>query len=48
MRISRDKLNKLGHTVLNALKEREDVEIIEDPNVILEDMPRILEELLRS
>ena len=46
MRISRDKLNKLGHTVLNALKEREDLEFIEDPNAIRQEARRILEELL--
>ena len=31
MRISRDKVNKLAHTVANALKELEQVEFIEDP-----------------
>ncbi len=46
MRISRDKLNKLGHTILNALKESDDIEFIEDPNPIRQEARRILEELL--
>jgi hypothetical protein len=45
VRISRDKVNKLAHTVANALKELEPVEFIEDPNTIRQECRRLLEEL---
>ena len=45
MRISRDKVNKLAHTVLNALKDDEDVIFVEDPNPIRQEARKILEEL---
>ena len=45
MRISRDKVNKLAHTVLNALKEDEQVIFVEDPNPIRQEARKILEEL---
>jgi len=45
MRASRDKVNKLAHTVLGALKEAEQVEFIEDPNTIRQEARKILEEL---
>jgi hypothetical protein len=45
MRASRDKVNKLAHTVLAALKEAEQVEFIEDPNTIRQEARKVLEEL---
>lgn len=45
MRISRDKVNKLAHTVLDALKQCDEVEYIEDPNPIRQEARKILEEL---
>ena len=45
MRVSRDKVNKLAHTVLNALKDDEDVIFVEDPNPIRQEARKILEEL---
>lgn len=45
MRISRDKCNKLAHTVAHALKDIEEVEFIEDPNTIRQEARRLLEEL---
>jgi uncharacterized protein len=48
VRISRDKVNKLAHTVLGALKEAEEVEFIEDPNTIRQEARKILEDLLKE
>jgi uncharacterized protein len=45
VRISRDKVNKLAHTVANALKEIEQLDFIEDPNTIRQECRRLLEEL---
>ena len=46
MRLSRDKVNKLAHTVADALAELDKVEFIEDRNTIRMEARRILEELL--
>ena len=46
MRLSRDKVNKLAHTVADRLAELEQVEFIEDRNSIRMEVRRILEELL--
>ncbi len=46
MRLSRDKVNKLAKTVMDALTSLEQVEFIEDPNTIRIEVRRILEELL--
>jgi uncharacterized protein len=48
VRLSRDKVNKLAHAVINALTELEQVEFIEDPNTIRMESRRILEELLKE
>ncbi len=48
MRLSRDKVNKLAHTVADTLKSLEQVEFIEDPNTIRMEVRRILEELLKE
>jgi hypothetical protein len=48
VRLSRDKVNKLAHAVVNALTELEPVEFIEDPNTIRMEARRILEELLKD
>lgn len=48
MRLSRDKVNKLAHAVINALTELDQVEFIEDPNTIRMESRRILEELLKD
>ena len=45
MRASRDKVNKLAHTVADALKTLDMVEFIEDPNTIRQNTRKILEEL---
>ncbi len=45
MRISRDKVNKLAHVVLDALKQADEVEFIEDPNPIRQEARKLLEEL---
>jgi hypothetical protein len=45
MRISQDKVNKLAHVVLDALKQLERVEFIEDPNTIRQEVRRLLGEL---
>ena len=48
LRLSRDKLNKLAHTVTDALAELEAVEFIEDRNAIRLEVRRILEEALKA
>ncbi|MGH9606373.1 MAG: DUF507 family protein [Terracidiphilus sp.] len=46
MRISRDKLNKLAHTVADTLAEVEQVGFLEDRNTIRQEARKILEMLL--
>ena len=48
MRISRDKANKLAHTVADTLANLEDVEFIEDRNTIRTEARKILEDLLKA
>ncbi|HEX4603088.1 MAG TPA: DUF507 family protein, partial [Candidatus Angelobacter sp.] len=48
MRLSRDKVNRLAHSVADALATLDDVEFIEDPNSIRMEVRRILEELLAA
>jgi hypothetical protein len=45
VRLTRDKVNKLAHTVADALAERDEVEFIEDRNTIRQECRKILEEL---
>jgi uncharacterized protein len=46
VRLSRDKVNKLAHTVTDALAAMDEVEFVEDRNTIRLEARRILEELL--
>ena len=46
MRISRDKLNKLAHTVADTLAEIDQVGFMEDQNTIRQEARKALEELL--
>jgi len=46
VRLSRDKVNKLAHTVADALAEMDQVEFIEDRNTIRMEARKILEQLL--
>ena len=48
MRLSRDKVNKLAHTVADSLAELNGVEFLEDRNTIRMEARRILEELLAA
>ena len=48
MRLSRDKMNKLAHTVADALAEMPEVEFIEDRNTIRMETRKILEELFNQ
>jgi hypothetical protein len=48
VRLSRDKINKLAHTVADALAELEQVDFVEDRNTIRMETRRILEELLAA
>jgi uncharacterized protein len=48
VRLSRDKVNKLAHAVINSLTELDQVEFIEDPNTIRMEARKILEELLKD
>ena len=45
MRISRDKLNKLAHTVADALAEIDQVGFLEDRNTIRQEARKFLDEL---
>ena len=46
MRLSRDKVNKLAHTVTDALAAMDEVVFVEDRNTIRLEARRVLEELL--
>jgi uncharacterized protein len=46
VRISRDKLNKLAHTVADALADIDEVEFQEDRNTIRQEARKALEHLL--
>jgi hypothetical protein len=46
MRINRDKLNKLAHTVADTLAEVEQVGFLEDRNTIRQEARKALENLL--
>ncbi len=46
MRISRDKLNKLAHTVADALAETPECDFLEDRNTIRQEARKVLEKLL--
>ena len=48
MRISRDKLNKLAHTVADALAEIDEVDFLEDRNTIRQEARKALEKLLEQ
>jgi len=48
MRISRDKLNKLGHVVADALAAVDSIEFLEDWDTIRIDSRRIMEDLLKE
>ena len=46
MRINRDKLNKLAHTVADTLADLEEVGFLEDRNTIRQEARKALENLL--
>ena len=46
MRVSRDKLNKLAHTVADTLAEIDEVGFLEDRNTIRQESRKALETLL--
>jgi hypothetical protein len=46
VRLSRDKINKLAHTVADTLAELDQVEFVEDRNTIRMEARRILEALM--
>jgi len=48
VRLSRDKMNKLAHTVADTLAEIEGVEFVEDRNTIRMETRKILEDLLNQ
>ena len=48
MRLSRDKINKLAHTVADTLADLDQVEFVEDRNTIRMEVRKILEELLNQ
>ena len=46
MRLNRDKLNKLAHTVADTLAEIDQVGFLEDRNTIRQEARKVLEQLL--
>jgi len=46
MRLSRDKLNKIAHTVADTLAETDEAEFLEDRNTIRQEARKALEKLL--
>jgi hypothetical protein len=48
VRISRDKVNKLAHTVADALAEIPECDFLEDRNTIRQEARKALEELLTA
>ncbi len=48
MRLSRDKVNKLAHTVTDTLAEMDQVDFIEDRNTVRLEVRKVLEELLNQ
>ena len=48
MRISRDKLNKLAHTVADTLAEVNECDFLEDRNTIRQEARKALEKLLEQ
>lgn len=48
MRLSQDKVNKLAHTVMDALRASDEVDFIEDPNTIRQEARKLLIELLMA
>ena len=48
MRISRDKVNKLAHTVADTLAEIDEVDFLEDRNTIRQEARKALEKLLEQ
>jgi uncharacterized protein len=47
-RLSRDKINVLARAIADALKQLDQVEFVEDPNTIRQEVRRLLEDLLRA
>jgi hypothetical protein len=47
-RLSRDKVNVVARGITEALKQMDDIEFIEDPNTIRQEVRRLLEELLKE
>lgn len=48
MRLSRDKVNKLAHTIADTLATLDHVEFLEDRNSIRMEARRLLEDLLKE
>jgi len=48
VRLSRDKMNKLAHTVTDVLAAMDNVDFVEDRNSVRLEVRRILEELLKE
>src|SRR5260370_34091884 len=48
MRLSRDKINKLAHTIADTLADVDQVDFVEDRNTIRMEARRVLEELLAA
>jgi len=48
MKLSRDKIIQLSHRVINAIEAVDEVEIFEEPNVIRQEIVKVLNDLLHE
>jgi len=48
MKLTREKIVQLSHRIMGAIEELDEVEIFEEPNVIRQEIVKILNELLHE
>jgi len=48
MKLTREKILQLSHRIMGAVEALDEVEIFEEPNVIRQEIVRVLEDLLRE
>jgi len=48
MKLTHEKVIQLSHRVMSAIQELDEVEIFEDPNVIRQEVVKVLNDLLRE
>ena len=48
MKLTYEKINKLSHQLINAIRELDEIEIFEEPNAIRQEIVKILNDLMRE